>query len=101
MADGIAPASAKGTGHTENLYDPQHIEMLPPELRGAIERLCPAPHAMHVFAEYSEGARTITLHFERLYCSSREFCNSAGCLHQVYVLNDGHYRLQRSYYAPN
>ena len=101
IAAGTTQASAKGTGRTENLYDPQHFESLPPEIRGALTRLCSTPRAMHVFAEYSDGERTITLHFERFYCDGREFCNSAGCLHQVYVLNEGHYRLERSYYAPN
>jgi len=41
------------------------------------------------------------LHFEHLYCERHDaFCNSAGCLHQVYVSTDDHYRLVKSYYAP-
>jgi hypothetical protein len=96
------PASAKGTGRTENLYEPQHFESLPPEIRSAIAKICSAPRAMHVFAEYSEGANRITLHFERFYCQGRDvFCNASGCLHQVYILSNGHYRLEHSYYAPN
>jgi len=102
---GNTSASAKGTGRTENLYDPQHFESLPAEIRSVITRLCSGsePRAMHIFAEYSEGAQTVTLHYERLYCVGRDisFCKPDGCLHQLFVLSGGHYRLERSYYAPN
>jgi hypothetical protein len=105
IAAGSSSAAAKGTGRTENLYDPQHFESLPPEIRSVIAGLCSGgePRAMHIFAEYSQGEQIITLHYERLYCVGRDvdFCKPNGCLHQVFRLSGGHYRLERSYYGPN
>lgn len=93
-------AFAKGGNmRSEDRYDPQHFENLPPELRHEILRLCPAPKALHDFASYSERLQKIVLHFERLYCASKPFCRPAGCLHQSYISTRGHYHLIESYYA--
>jgi hypothetical protein len=96
------PASAKGTGMSEDRYNPQHIDSLPPEIRTAIYHKCSTPRALHPFAVYSKNLQRIVLHFEHFYCDERDtFCNSSGCLHQVYVSKGNRYRLLRSYYAPN
>jgi hypothetical protein len=97
------PASslAKGGGmHSEDRYNPQHVDSLPPEIRNAIYHKCSAPKALHDFASYSQNK--IVLHFEHFYCNERDtFCNSSGCLHQVYGSKGGLYKLLKSYYAPN
>jgi hypothetical protein len=49
-------SSAKGGGmHSEDRYNPQHIESLPPEIRNAIIHRCSTPRALHTFAVYSEN----------------------------------------------
>jgi hypothetical protein len=97
-----AQSSAKGGSvRSEDRYNPQHIDSLPPQIRNAIYHKCSTPRALHNFASYSENMHRIVLHFEHLYCEQHDaFCNSAGCLHQVYVSTDDHYRLVKSYYAP-
>jgi hypothetical protein len=88
-----------GSFHTEDRYNPQHIDSLPPEIRGEIYRMCSTPRALHPFASYFDDGR-IVLHFEHFYCNERDkFCRPYGCLHQVYISLRGHYRLIRSYYA--
>ena len=95
-------SSAKGGGmHSEDRYNPQHIDSLPPEIRSAIYHRCSTPRALHPFASYFDNPKRIVLHFEHFYCDQRRtFCNVTGCLHQVWVSAGGHYRLVRSYYAP-
>jgi hypothetical protein len=47
------------------------------------------------------ASKRIVLHFEHFVCDGDgTYCTASGCLHQVYVSTDGHYRLLRSYYAP-
>jgi hypothetical protein len=41
----------------------------------------------------------IHLHYERLHCDTASFCNGTQCLHQVYKLSRGHYRLDQSFYS--
>ena len=36
-----------GNMRSEDRYDPQHIENLPPEIRQWVLKLCPAPKALH------------------------------------------------------
>ena len=87
---------------SEDRYNPQHIDGLPPEIRNAIYHKCSTPRALHDFASYSENMHRIVLHFEHFYCDERNaFCNASGCLHQVWVFADGHFRQLRSYYATN
>ncbi len=83
-----------------DLYEPQHIDNLPSEIRQRVLRLCPAPKALHEFASYTDHLRKVVLHFEHLYCGGKPFCGPSGCLHQSYVLSGGHYRLVESYSAP-
>jgi hypothetical protein len=94
--------SAKGGSfHAEDRYNPQHIEALPSEIRDSILRQCRDPRALHSFAGYSDGLQRITLHYEHLICGNDgAHCGSGGCRHEVWVLAHGHYRLLRSYEAP-
>jgi hypothetical protein len=90
-----------GSYRSEDRYNPQHIESLPPEIRDAVIRGCSRPKALHEFAGYTDNLQKVVLHFEHFYCGTDGiFCNASGCLHQVYISSHGHYRLLRSYYAP-
>jgi len=89
-----------GNMRSEDRYEPQHIESLPPEVRQAVIRLCPTPRALHSFASYANNLQEVVLHFEHLYCGAKTFCGPSGCLHQIFVSSGGHYRLSKSYYAP-
>lgn len=105
MLLGVLPVGTQvlakgGSMRSEDRYDPQHIENLPPEIRQHVLRLCAAPKALHEFATYSDHLRKVVLHFEHLYCGEKPFCGPGGCLHQSYVLSGGHYRLIESYAAP-
>jgi hypothetical protein len=95
-------ASAKGGNlHTEDRYNPQHIDNLPPDIRDAILRRCSIPKALHPFASYSDNFRRVVLHFEHFLCVGDDtYCGPSGCLHQLWISNGTHYRLLRSYYAP-
>ena len=97
---GAAALAKGGSMRSEDRYDPQHIENLPPEIREHVLKLCSAPKALHEFASYADHLRKVVLHFEHLYCGEKPFCGPSGCLHQSYVLSGGHYRLIESYSAP-
>jgi hypothetical protein len=102
------------TGHSSTAFargglsnrDPpsssERIDRLPEEVRNAVVRLCAErPSAAHYFATYSENSRLMNLHFEHFQCqTNKAFCTQEGCLRQVYILREGHYRLLRSYYGP-
>ena len=60
-----------GNFRSEDRYNPQHIDSLPPEIRNAIYRMCREPKALHPFASYSENMHRIVLHFEHFYCADR------------------------------
>ena len=83
-------------------WNPEHISQLPKEIRQALFRLCgETALAAHYFATYSDNSRLINLHFEHFHCQAQQaLCTQAGCLHQVYGLGGGRYRLLRSYYGP-
>ena len=94
-------SSAKGGSvRSEDRYNPQHIDGLPPEIRNAIYHKCSTPRALHDFASYSENMHRIVLHFEHFYCDQHDsLCPNSGCLHQVFVSKGGRFRLLKSYYA--
>jgi len=98
----LPPAAARGGSViADPPWNPEHINQLPAEVRNAVSQLCgPSLRAAHYFATYSENSRFLNLHFEHSQCQSQKVCTQAGCLHQVYVLSRGHYRLLRSYYGP-
>jgi hypothetical protein len=88
-------------GRSEDRYNPQHIESLPPEVRNSILHRCAEPKAVHPFATYFDDLKRIVLHFEHFVCDGDgTYCTSSGCLHQIWASVGGHYRLVRSYYAP-
>ena len=90
-----------GSVQSEDRYNPQHIDGLPPEIRNSILRRCNEPKALHPFAGYFDDSTRIVLHFEHFVCDGDgTYCGPSGCLHQVWVLVRGHYHLVRSYYAP-
>jgi hypothetical protein len=91
-----------GGPSAEDRWNPQHVSVLPVEIQNAIVRMCgQSMKAEHAFTSYFENSRRILLHFEHVRCGTRgPLCTQAGCLHQVYVSAGGHYRLVRSYYAP-
>ena len=100
----VSPAAARG-GLLPNdpPWNPEHISQLPEEIRQALIRLCAGSAvAAHYFATYSNNSRLVNLHFEHFQCraqTQKPFCTQAGCLHQVYGLSGGRYRLLRSYYG--
>jgi hypothetical protein len=101
----IAVANAKGgnpqaSQPTQDGYNPEHITSLPPELRRLLHASCSEPRALHNFAKYGDGLRTITLHFEHLLCGASHIrCSASGCLHEVFALTgSGRYQLIRRYY---
>jgi len=93
--------SAATNYRTEDRYNPQHIDSLPPEIRSSIVRRCNTPKALHPFASYFDNSKRIVLHFEYFVCDGDgTYCTNSGCLHQVWLSAGGHFRLVRSYYAP-
>jgi hypothetical protein len=98
---GMSSAVARGSmGPADPPWNPEHISQLPAEVRNAISDLCgPSLRLAHYFATYSENSRFLKLHFEHSQCELQKVCTQAGCLHQVYVLTKGKYRLLRSYYG--
>jgi hypothetical protein len=47
-----APSFAKGGGmHSEDRYNPQHIDSLPPEIRSTIYHKCSTPRALTRFCQ--------------------------------------------------
>jgi hypothetical protein len=66
------PAFARGGGiHSEDPWNPQHIDGLPSEVRNALVRMCEAPRAQHQFAGYFQNSRVLVLHFEHFRCGDR------------------------------
>jgi hypothetical protein len=97
-----SPAVARGGSAVgaDQPWNPAHIDQLPAEVRNAAMQLCGASlRAGHYFATYSENSRFLNLHFELSHCPSQVVCKQAGCLHQIYILTKGRYRLLRSYYG--
>jgi hypothetical protein len=99
----VSPAAARGSRSSNDPpWNAEHISRLPEEIRQALIRLCgESALAAHYFATYSENSTLVNLHFEHLQCRPQKaLCTQAGCLHQVYGLRGGRYRLLRSYYGP-
>jgi hypothetical protein len=103
MLVGCGQSLARGTWHTEDRYNPQHISNLPPEVRNFIVHTCSGePKALHSFAQYFDHLKGVVLHFEHFLChgNGNNYCTvSSGCLHQVWISVGDHFRLQRSYYG--
>lgn len=91
-----------GVSNADPPWNPDHLDRLPEEVRGAVLHFCgQPPSAAHYFATYSADSQSINLHFEHLHCqTNKALCTHGGCLHQVYGLRGGHYRLLRHFYGP-
>jgi hypothetical protein len=99
---GPAPAAlALSSSATDDPWNPQHIAQLPNEIRSALAARCGhAIAAQHYFAGYFDNSRIVVLNFGLLRCGDRaSFCTQGKCLHQVYALQNAHYRLVRQYYG--
>jgi hypothetical protein len=84
----------------DELLNPQRIDHLPKEVRAAVLSMCPTrPSAGHYFATYNR--EHINLHFEYFHCGNTSQCDGGRCLHQIYRLTQGHYRLAKSFYGPS
>jgi len=76
----------------------EHIDHLPKEVRAAVLAMCPTrPSAGHYFATCFHDQ--INLQFEYFHCGASSRCNGSQCLHQVYMLTGGHYRLAKGFYG--
>ncbi|UWU88924.1 hypothetical protein [Bradyrhizobium sp. CB1015] len=95
----IVPPAFSHSGTARDPWNPAHIEMLPAEIRADVRKWDAACGgsiaAAQRFALYLTAAGTefVALHFDDFRCrSAAALCNSAGCLHQVYVAAGGRYR---------
>jgi hypothetical protein len=107
LGTNLSFAQAKSTLPTHDPWNPQHIDVLPAEIRNAIAsfaRTCGRRlAAQHSFATYFQRGTTklIGLHFEHLSCLNRAaICSASDCLHQVYISTGGRYRLLSSSRVP-
>ena len=80
-------------------WNAHHIDQLPAAIHQAVLARCPSrPSAGHYFVTYLRDE--VHLHFEHLHCQGLTYCDPSGCLHEIFGLAGGHYRLLRSYRAP-
>lgn len=87
------------SGVAPDIWNPAHLEMLPPEIRTDVQKrnaVCGGPvAAAQRFALYLSvpNARFVALHFDDFRCRNKTaLCGAAGCLHEVYVSTKGRYR---------
>jgi hypothetical protein len=107
---GAISAGARSSMPADDRWNPQHIDVLPSEVRNAIApyartRICGGPLAAeHSFVRYFQKGtvKLIGLHFENVRCDNRaSICKASGCLHQVYISRGGGpYHLLTSAYVP-
>jgi hypothetical protein len=96
----IASANVGAQKIKDPPWNPDHVDHLPVEVPSAVLAMCPhMPSAGHYFATYSHNQ--INLHIERFHCENARssLCKGSQCLHQVYKLTAGHYRLAKSFYG--
>ncbi|MBR1128946.1 hypothetical protein [Bradyrhizobium iriomotense] len=95
----LAQPALPHSGMAQDPWSPAHLDMLPAEIRADVRKWDAAcggsiAAAQH-FALYLTvpGAEFVALHFDDFRCrGGAVLCNSAGCLHQVYVATAGRYR---------
>jgi hypothetical protein len=97
----LTPVFARASSFENKAWDAQNISGLPPEVRGALTRMCgPDLAAQPYFAGYLANSRFLVLHFGRLRCGNQTaICTQGGFLHQVYAKQGNHYHLLKSYYG--
>ena len=93
-------AAARSGFATENPWAAEHIEGLPPDIRGEAlwrARACGnKAAAAHYFSVSIQagGTRFVTLHFEDFACLKRAaVCDDGLCLHRLYLDSHGRQRL--------
>ena len=103
---GIGPVDALGSSGGENPWSAEHVGGLPADIRSAVDaraRACGnAAAARHYFStSITVGGRLFrSLHFEDFACGNRvAVCRADGCLHEVYLESNNHYRRVFSTYA--
>ena len=87
--------SPLGTRNDWSTLSAERLQQLPPQISSAIrtaQRACgdDEPRIRTGFMRYlkARNGELISLHFDQFYCSrSWALCNSAGCLHRVFVSN--------------
>jgi hypothetical protein len=101
-----APAAFGRSGLSHDTWSEARVRTLPSGIRGGVEHVaasCGRPlSAGSAFDRYLQdgtGDRFVALHFHDLRCDHQSVCNSSGCLHQVYALKGGDYRLVWSGYV--
>lgn len=74
--------------------------MLPANVRKIVVARCSgSAHPRQYFATYFRNSAELDLHYDRLSCDGpNRFCAAGGCLHEVYLLHGGSYRLSGSHY---
>lgn len=95
----FASASAWSFGGGSSGH-PDYLAMLPANLQKIVMARCSgSAHPHQYFATYFHNSAELDLHYDRLSCDGpNRFCTAAACLHEIYALHGGGYRLSRSYY---
>lgn len=92
------PCTASAQRAADPPWNAHHIDQLPTDIRQAVLAKCPSrPSAGHYFVTYFH--HEVRLHFEHFHCEGVTFCDKSGCLHQIYGLRGGSYRLLQSFRA--
>jgi hypothetical protein len=97
------PLFARASSFEDEVWNTENIGGLPPEVRGALAKMCgPDLAAQRYFAGYYGKSEFLVLHFGRLRCGNRNaICSQGRCLHQVYAKEGDRYHLMKSYYGPD
>jgi hypothetical protein len=100
------PCGARESSGGERPWASEHVGGLPADIRQAVDRHAQACGnaiaAGHYFStSISVGGQQFrSLHFEELACRNRAtICRADGCLHEIYIRTDGHFRRVFSAYA--
>lgn len=94
----LRPGFAFG-GLAQDRWKPAHLEHLPPGIRAILQKwetVCGGSiAASQQFALYLTipGGELVALHYDDFRCGNQSAqCTAKGCLHEVYVASNGHYR---------
>ena len=96
--------SALSKGSSVNRDDPrnpEHINVLPPEVRQYIAGICKGPPAAeHDFATYLPSEKRWRINLEYLHCNGLgEYRQGNQCLDVDFVAVGSHFRLAQKHYA--
>ncbi len=99
---GQLPAISKGSSVShDDPWNPEHIAVLPAEVRNYIASICHGPpSAMHDFATYSPQEHRWRINLEYLQCKGLgEYRRGNQCLDVDFVAVGAHFRLAGKHYA--